>query len=94
MTRSPLGNYETTPPGSGAGNAEDEKTRSRSVPAAARANSKKASKLSMEAEDAAPAPEISKKKWQEKKALLAVPNSEKLVGKRKSRFSFMMGKND
>ena len=94
MRRSPLGNYETTPPGSGGGNAEDDKTRSRSVPAAARANSKKASKLSMEAEDAAPAPEISKKKWQEKRALLAVPSSVKTGAKRKSRFSFMMGRNE
>lgn len=94
MRRSPLGNYEITPPGSGPGNVEDDKTRSRSVPPAPRTNSKKASKLSMEAEDAAPAPEISRKKWQEKRALLSVPLPEKTLEKRKSRFSFMMGKKE
>jgi hypothetical protein len=57
-------------------------------------NSKKAGKLSMEAEDAAPAPEVSRTKWQQKRALLAVPNSEKTVEKRKSRLSFMIGKRD
>lgn len=86
--RSPLGSYETTPPGSGAG-LEDDKARARSLPPAAR-RTHKVSKPSMEAEDAAPAPEISKKKWQEKRELLAPVVAENTFQKRKSRFSFMI----
>jgi hypothetical protein len=86
--RSPLGSYETTPPGSGAG-LEEDKSRARSLPPAAR-RSQRAGKMSMEAEDAAPAPEISKKRWQEKRALLAPADAERRVERRKSRFSFML----
>ena len=94
MRRSPLGNYEISPPGSGAGQSDTDKARSRSVEPPPRTNSKKAGKPSMEAEDAAPAPEISRTRWQQRRALLAVPNPEKTVEKRKSRLSFMIGKRE
>ena len=86
--RSPLGSYETTPPGSSAG-LEEDKSRARSLPPAAR-RTHRAGKMSMEAEDAAPAPEISRKRWQEKRAFLAPADAERTLEKRKSRFSFMI----
>jgi hypothetical protein len=48
----------------------------------------------MESDLAAPAPEISKTKWQQKRALLAAADAERAVEKRKSRFSFNFGRRD
>lgn len=96
IRRSPLGNYETTPPGtaSGTGNlgVDDGTPRARSQPPPNRMGHKKG-KRSVDTEDAAPAPGISLTKLQERRLNLIAGSGEKVVGKRKSSvFGFLRGR--
>ena len=48
--------------------------------------------MTVETDEAAPSPDIPKAKSQEFKSNLAPAEQTKMIEKRKSRFSFMMGK--
>ena len=85
---------ETTPPGSGVDNSENGQIRCKSQPAAPRTFIGKSGKVTVEMDDAAPAPEIPMATIRGKRADPNPVNAAKTLDKKKSRFSFMLGKKE